>query len=273
MMTSVSDTWLQLVARRLCGYRSADDWRAEAQRVSLQRRQQITERAVDVQAARELLTLIECPTAADLRREEARVSEDVSDEDGRDSPAPPLVLPVTASAVERFNALLNEDVTVEQLRSFQHHTSRDPLHDAVSRALTDSSAYLIIDWRSDDSEIFQSFRKMEERLHLTAAMDELERRVRAEYEAATVEHGSEGGAGFWADWHDHVIAAAVSECERLGVRVLDCTGGDTSELLLTRAEHFDRVLGLIEQLGLQDMRPFTAEERCLVCAAARDGRD
>ena len=291
---SSSDTWLRVVRRRLCGHRSPEWWQEEAERATERRRQLIAERAADVQAARELLALLECPTPADLRREEAERARRELLEDGDEaesvesieqasgthavsvaptelplpSPSTPSV-PPSLTPVQRFDELLAEEVTAIKLQAHpdQFYPDADVVHSALRTAMFDHSTELIFSYKSEDAEVFDCFRRFDERLHLAAAMNELERRMREEFVEAEVVHGRNDGQGvFWGDWAGHIAAQAVRECDRLGVRVIDWSGGDTTELLLTKAEHFDRVLALIAQLGWQnDMRPFVEDEGCSVC--------
>ena len=271
---SASGGWLRLVARRLCGDRSLEELRAEAQRVTLQRTQRIVDRAEDVRAARELLSLIESPTPDDLRRvlEQDRVALLEGQASSDPSLLPADTPDITISPVQRFDDLLNEDVTVDQIRSGQVcNASADPVLDALWRTLYARSMVLVVDWRADDSDVFFAFTLMEDRLHLTTVMNDLERRVREQFEAAQAVHSEDDGK-FWGDWQNHVIAVAVRECERHGVRVFDCSGGDATELLLTHTAHFNRIMAIIQELGLQQrITPFEEDEQCSVCAER--GRD
>ena len=318
--------WVRVLARRLCGYRSPQEWQAEAERATLQLRQQLTHRAADVEAVRELLTLIEQPTPGDLqtwrvregahqRQVEARaaqrrqargfrndeLSEQLIDEDGTLS-ADALPPPSTddPSLVQRFDALLTQ-VTVERLREEESlraigwEVESDPVRSALQSTLRTSPEAVLAVWHdAEDCVLYDEFRLREERLRLTAALDALEQRTDAEREAADTADGAEAGRDFWLDWQPHVLSEAALVCERLGVRVLEWTGGDCTELLLVRAEHFAQAWSLIGHIGmsgvgqpqgqLRRLRPFTCckerQSRCAVCVwqagvdpPKGDGRD
>ena len=318
---SESSGWVRLVARRLCGGRSPEEWEAEAARVSELRRQRLVDSADRVLAAREFVSLLEHPTSADLERREQRwaaeqrkwaaeerrraagIDDNSSDSDSNKSnsqsvpasePHPStlssstsLSIPLlTTSPVQHFDALIAADVTVEQVRAHRQvpfdSPRFDPVQDAVRAVLNKHCPELtvLIDRKSTDEEICSAFALFDERLHLAAPMAELQRQAEAEFEAAQAADADGDKAyndAYWSDCVAHVIGVAVDECRRLGVQVLDYTSGDTYELLLCTAQHFERCQTLLRQLGMlttqplmnwSGIGPFGAHDpqHCAVCA-------
>ena len=307
-----SSSWVRLVARRLCGGRSQEEWEAEARRVSQLRRQRLVDSADKVAAAREFLSLLEHPTPADLQRreeEEKRQDEEWQGEDEQRlrheaesdvdnsgpscdassasdpptrSPPPSTSVSVPApppmpnpSPVECFDALIAADVTVEQARAHRRVSfdspQFDPVHDALWETLNECRELTVLfDCRADDGEIALSFAVFDERLHLAKPMDELEQHAALLHEAVKAS-GDKDSAGYWDDWTIHLIALAIRECNKAGAQVLDYTGGDTYELLLTSTARADRCLALIEQLGQsKDIRPYNESsehdpQHCQIC--------
>ena len=225
-----SDTsWLRVVARRLCGGRSPEEWQAEAERLSLQRRQQIAERENEVQAARELLTLLVCPYWQRVVEEEGcrqllQGDNAATESSFSASPSPDIPTPI-----QRFEELLNEDISVRKLRArpYVFDGKRNPIRLALWQALWDCSVVLLVDW---DREMYDEYSEWG-RLHLGCAMNELRLRTEREYETVLAAHRDYYDVIFRSDWQSHVIAEAIRECERLGVRIFECTSGSSTELL------------------------------------------
>ena len=283
--------------------------------MSLQRRQHFAERAKDAQAARELLSLLYAPSPNDLRRRKLREQrqhdrllarqerharqteasstfelDSDSDSDSDSDPSflvaddAPHTVDLSASPVHYFDALLAADVPVEQVREgavsrrYPISSTSDWLAIALYDTLLACSMFLQLDCRAEDEEICREFCLMEDRLQLTAAMKELQRRTvderqkRDEFEMAHDQRGQSYADDYWDDWQHHVTAQAVLLCEQRGVRAIDCMEGSTVvHLLLTDAEHVDRVLALLNHFLGSLTGPcelFEHSAKCTVCAAA-----